>query len=381
MLGKQLISGVIYRAVCRMDDRCGNINDRANMIKPNIMDGYTPFVAVFSIFLSACASTTAHYAPIREGTESFTNPILSSGPDPWITQEGGTYYYTHTLGNRIGLWRTRDITDLKRAEYRTIWTPPAHGSNAHSIWAPELHRLNNKWYLYYSATASDFDDDAHRGVFVLENESTDPFHGKWVDRGRVNTARAGIDGTVFEHRGALYFAYSPYLGAISGIALARLSNPWTIMGKEVVIAEADQPFENQGGRRIMEGPEFLAGPQGQVFLTYSAGACWSDNYALGLLRAEGPNLLSRTAWTKSPTPVLSSANGVFATGHNGFFRSPDGREQWIVFHGNPNANLGCTARRAPYLSRVRWTASGEPMIESPSAPDKRIAKPSGMTQR
>ncbi|GGB20768.1 glycosyl hydrolase family 43 [Sphingomonas metalli] len=340
-----------------------------------------PLVAGFSSALAACAA--ADRPAMRSQTEgaTFINPILSSGPDPWVTQVGGVYYYTHTLGDRIGLWRTRDVTDLGHAEYRTIWTPPAQGPNAHAIWAPELHRLNGKWYLYYSATASGFDDDAHRGVFVLENESTDPLQGEWIDRGRVNTARAGIDGTVFEHLGTLYFAYSPYLGAVSGIALARLSDPWTIAGEEVVIGRADRPFENQGGRQIMEGPEFLAGPRGQVFLTYSAGACWSDNYALGLLRAEGSNLLSPTAWTKSPAPVLSSANGVFATGHNGFFRSPDGREQWIVFHGNPAANMGCTARRAPYLSRVRWTASGEPRIDRPSAPGIPVPKPGGTTRR
>ncbi|WP_240313550.1 glycoside hydrolase family 43 protein [Sphingomonas carotinifaciens] len=362
-----------------MNDRRRSTDERADTTNMYSLYKYAPLAA--AIALGACAAAGSHSALDQKGAATFTNPLLPSGPDPWVTQEGGVYYYTHTLGDRIGLWRTRDVTDLEHAEYRTVWTPPAQGPNAHSIWAPELHRINKKWYLYYSATASGFKDDAHRGVFVLENASIDPFQGGWVDRGRVNTAWAGIDGTVFEHRGTLYFAYSPYLDAISGIALARLSDPWTIAGDEVVVAKADQPFENQGGRQIMEGPEFLAGPRGQVFLTYSAGACWSDNYALGLLRADGSNLLSPTAWTKSPIPVLASGNGVFATGHNGFFRSPDGREQWIVFHGNPAANMGCTARRAPYLSRVRWTASGEPKIDPPSSPDTRIAKPGGMTER
>ena len=328
--------------------------------------------------LALAGCSTAEFRPDAAMTDagSFTNPLLPSGPDPWVTQQDGVYYYTHTLGDRIALWRTRDVTRLAEAEQRTVWTPPASGPNAHSIWAPELHRIQGKWYLYYSATASGYTDDAHRGVFVLENDSADPFAGKWIDRGQVKTARTGIDGTVFTYGGALYFAYSPYVGAVSGIALSRMADPWTLAGEEVVIATADRPFEDQGGRQIMEGPEFLQGPDGTVFLTYSAGACWADNYALGLLRADGRDLLRRESWTKAPVPVLSSANGVFATGHNGFFRSPDDREQWIVFHGNPGPGMGCTQKRAPYLSRVRWS-EGTPRIDPPSAAGVRMAKPSG----
>lgn len=308
---------------------------------------------------------------------TFTNPVLPSGPDPWVVAHEGTYYYTHTLGNRIALWRTYDLADLKQVEPRTVWTPPKTGANAHSIWAPELHRIAGKWYIYYSATAAGFSDDAHRGVFVLENASDDPMTGTWVDRGRVNTARPGIDGTIFEDRGILYFAYSPYVGEVSGIAIARLSNPWTIAGSEALISQPDQPWENRGGRRIMEGPEFLKGPSGRIFLTYSAGACWSDHYALGLLSARGGDLLSPTTWSKSAKPVLRSANGVFATGHNGFFRSPDGREQWIIYHANSAAGMGCTSKRAPHLGRVKWDASGAPRFPLPKSPSSRIAKPSG----
>jgi GH43 family beta-xylosidase len=206
--------------------------------------------------------------------DTFTNPLLPSGPDPWVTQQDGVYYYTNTLGNRIALWRTTDITDLVHAEKRTVWTPPATGPNARSIWAPELHRLNGRWY-------------------------------------------------------------------------------------------------------ILEGPEFLEGPDGRVFMTYSAGACWSDNYALGLMEAKrGGDLLSPKSWTKSPVPVLSSANGVYATGHNGFFRSPDGHEQWIIYHANPAAGMGCTSKRAPYISKVSWN-DGAPVFAPPAPAGTRLRKPAG----
>ena len=138
-------------------------------------------------------------------------------------REGDTYYYTHTMGDRIDLWKTRDITDLANAEHRTVWRPTPGTPNDKSIWAPELHRIDGTWYIYYSAVDSAHDDDDHRGVYVLENASDDPLEGEWIDRGRVNTAHPGIDGTVFAHGGKRYFAYSPYVGPDSDLAIAEMA--------------------------------------------------------------------------------------------------------------------------------------------------------------
>lgn len=311
---------------------------------------------------------------------TFTNPLLSSGPDPWVTRSGEVFYYMHTLGDRLAIWRTRDITRLVEAESKTIWTPPAVGPNAISIWAPELHRIDGKWYVYYTAAASGHDDDAHRGVFVLENSSADPLQGEWIDHGRVNTVHPGIDGTIFVHRGNRYFVYSPYVGPDSVLAIARMSNPWTLVGGEVIIARPDLPWERQGGRQILEGPEFLSGPKGDLFLTYSASACWSDDYALGLLHAPpGSDPMNAASWTKSSRPVMAKApeNNVYATGHNGFFTSPDGRENWIIYHANTGADQKCTPKRSPRIQSFSWTSDGRPVFPVPAAAGATLRVPGG----
>lgn len=321
--------------------------------------------------LAGCAASTSRVS-------TYTNPLLPSGPDPWIAQVDGIYYYTHTMGDRIVLWRTANIANLAQAQSVVVWTPPKTGPNAHSIWAPELHRLDGKWFLYYSATASGFKDDAHRAVFVLENDSADPMNGHWIDRGRVNTAHAGIDGTVFSHGGKRYFVYSPYIGADSALAIAPMENPWTLAGVERVIARPDLPWERQGGRQIVEGPEFLPGRNGDLFLTYSASACWSDDYSLGLLHAPpGADPLDPAAWSKSAQPVLKSANGVYATGHNGFFVSPDGKENWIIYHANRGPGMKCTSKRAPHIQRFAWTEDGWPQFGEPVAAGTALPVPSG----
>lgn len=313
-----------------------------------------------------------------QAAELFTKPLLPSGPDPWVTREGEYYFYMHTLGDRLAIWKTRDITDLRHAEHKTIWMPPASGPNAQSIWAPELHRIDGKWYVYYTAAASGHDDDAHRAVFVLENASEDPLDGEWLDRGRINTRYPGIDGTTFSHKGRRYFIYSPYVGPDSVLAISRMSDPVTLTGSEVILARPEEPWERLGGRQILEGPEFLLGPKDDLFLVYSASACWSDDYALGMLRAPaGSDPLDATVWSKSRTPVFTKSpeNGVFAPGHNGFFTSPDGKEHWIIFHANPGPDMKCTPRRAPRIQPFHFDSDGAPVFGKPVSSEQQLQKP------
>ncbi|WP_184084179.1 glycoside hydrolase family 43 protein [Sphingomonas xinjiangensis] len=312
-----------------------------------------------------------------DAPRQFSNPLLDSGADPWIVRDGDIYYYMHTLGDRLAIRATRDLTRLKDAQEAVVWRPAAKGPNARSIWAPELHRIDGKWYLYYTAADADHDDDAHRGIFVLENANADPRQGQWTDRGRLKTAHTGIDGTTFTDRGKRYFVYSPYVGSDSPLAIVAMSNPWTLQGPETIIARPDQPWERQGGRQILEGPEFLQGPKGDLFLSYSGSACWSDDYAIGLLHARpGSDPLDAAAWTKAPQPVIakSPAAGVYAPGHNGFFTTPGG-EQWIVYHANPGPDMKCTAKRSPRIQRVTFARNGHPVFAAPAGSATPLAAP------
>jgi GH43 family beta-xylosidase len=296
--------------------------------------------------------------------ETFTNPLLPSGPDPWVAQRDGFYYYTDTLGDRIALWKTRDLGRLADAPVTVVWRAPAGG----------------KWYLYYTAADKAHDDDAHRHLYVLENASPDPTQGRWVSRGMLKTGYNGIDGTVFQSRGKLYFVYSAYVGDHSDLVIAPMTNPWTLGQPQVDIARPTYAWEMQGGRKILEGPEFLEGPTGKLFLSYSASACWSDHYALGLLSAApDADPLDPASWRKSPQPVFaqSPANGVYAPGHNGFFKSPDGRQTWIIYHANGGPGWKCGPRRAPRMQQMHWRADGTPDFGVPVKAGVPLAVPSG----
>lgn len=316
------------------------------------------------------------------GQDTFMNPLLSSGADPWITYKGGYFYYTHTVGDKINLWKTQDLHKLKDILPVTVWTPQATGPNSKAIWAPELHFLDGKWYLYYTATDVNNDGDASRYVFVLENSSPDPLTGNWIDKGKMNTHHSGLDGSVFEHQGKRYFMYSAYVGPQSVLVISPLKNPWTLAEQQVVIATPDRPWEKFGGRQILEGPQFLTKNGRKVFIVYSASACWADEYALGMLTADGASdLLQPSSWVKSEQPVFkqSPENDVYAPGHNSFFKSPDGKEDWILYHANSGAGLGCDHRRSPRMQRFSWKKDGTPDFGIPVKAGVELQAPSTAT--
>jgi GH43 family beta-xylosidase len=215
----------------------------------------------------------------------------------------------------------------------------------------------------------------------LENENPDPMAGDWLEKGPVNTELAGLDGTVLEHGGKLYFMYAGY-GHFpeygSAIYAALMVNPWTLSGPEVLLTKPEYEWEKQGGMAINEGPCFLI-RYGKIFLVYSASTTWSDDYALGMLIAEeNSDLLNPESWTKSERPVFkkSPENSVFAPGHNSFTRSPDGRDDWIVYHAIPISEGGME-KRQPHIQKFGWTVNGLPDFGIPLGSNTEYPVPSG----
>ena len=320
-------------------------------------------------------------------SDTFLNPLLPSGPDPWVIYRDGYYYYMNTMNDNVTIWKTRDITDLKDAERKVVWRPPPEGPYSHELWAPELHFLNGKWYLYVTADAGK--NETHR-IWVLENASPDPLMGEWVMKGKLadRKDRWAIDPSVFENRGKLYAIWSGWEGVESGnqnIYIAELKNPWTMEGKRVRISKPSFRWEQFGDPLdpnridINEGPEILK-HEDKIFLIYSGNGCSTDHYLLGMLTASvTSNLLRASSWKKAPHPVFESSPEAhaFGTGHNTFFKSPDGTEDWILYHANPEPNQGCGALRSPRAQPFTWRPDGTPDFGRPLPLNKPIRKPSG----
>ncbi len=330
------------------------------------------------------------------GHETFTNPLLSTGPDPWAIYKDGFYFYMNTTGTNLTLWKTRSIADLNSAEKKVVWTPSEGEPYSHEIWAPEIHFLEGKWYIYFAADAQN--NRTHR-VWVVENSSPDPMQGEWTLKGKVAAPsdKWAIDASVFEDQGKLYLIWSGWEGDVNGtqsIYIARMENPWTVEGKRTRLSTPEYPWEKVGDvdQKIQpgdpphidvnEGPEALQHDD-KIFLIYSASACWTDYYSLGMLSAtSGSDLLDAASWKKSPEPVFqqSPKDGVYAPGHNSFFKSPDGTQDWILYHANSKPGQGCGKHRSPRAQPFTWNADGTPDFGTPVAPGTPIQRPSGEMQ-
>jgi hypothetical protein len=92
-------------------------------------------------YLSAATHASSAAPP---SAPAVVNPLLPTGPDPWVIVKDGIYYYMNTTGSNLTIWKTRHLGALASAEKKVVWTPPSSGPCSHEIWAPELHFLNGK---------------------------------------------------------------------------------------------------------------------------------------------------------------------------------------------------------------------------------------------
>ena len=346
-------------------------------------------VFLLSVAISACScgkGTSKSTGPGGGGVTAdttFKNPLLPSGPDPWVLQNDTTYYYMNTLGNRLAIWATGKMSALGRVQPVTVWTPPAAGPYSKDVWAPELHYFDGKWYLYFAA--DDGNNNNHH-IYALENDGANPLSAAWVFKGEVTDSsnRWAIDASAFDYNGKRYLIWSGWQDTVNveqDIYIAQLSDPVTVTGHRVLISAPTLPWERQGAPpAVNEGPEALINPAGQLFLTYSASGCWTDGYCLGLLTLRpGGDPLNAADWTKSANPVFGTAgtSGAFAPGHNGFFTSRDGKQSWLIYHANSSALQGCGNARNPRMQGFGWNADGTPNFGVPAKIDSMMKVPGG----
>jgi GH43 family beta-xylosidase len=316
------------------------------------------------------------------GTQTFTNPLKARGPDPWLQYYDGYYYLaTTTWNNTITMRRSRTLGGLASAADTLLFTL-TRPNGAGTMWAPEFHLLDGpsgrRWYFYYTAGREPFDLGTQR-IHVLESAGLDPmgpytFKADMLDPTADNTWE--LDPGILQLNGNLYLLGTFYNGS-QPMFIRPLSNPWTASGTRRILTSPTLSWETVGGA-VAEGGEVLQ-RNGRTFIVYSASHCSTPDYKLGMLEYVSGDPLNSASWRKFPNPVFqrSNANGVYGPGHNGFFKSPDGTEDWIVYHANSSASAGCDINRSTRAQKFTWNADGTPNFGTPVALGTQLAVPSG----
>ncbi len=312
---------------------------------------------------------------MSEQKTKFDNTWILQRADPYVYKHAdGSYYFTASVPSydRIILRKADTLADLANAEEVTVWTKHESGIMSYHIWAPELHYLQGKWYIYFSA--GEKENIWAIRPYVLECQDQDPLAGEWIEKGKMQRAdhdefsfeTFSLDATVFENQGKLYFVWAEKVGVgrmISNLYIAEMESPTKLKTTQVLLTTPDYDWERVDFW-VNEGPAILK-KHGKIFLTYSAsatGAC----YCVGMLMAEEKSdLLDPMSWHKERHPVLKTdyEKGIFGPGHNSFTFDEEGKEV-MVYHARPYERIVgdplYDPNRHAMLMLVEWNDQKKP---------------------
>ena len=307
--------------------------------------------------------------------EMYNEVWIQKRADPYVYKHtDGTYYFTASLPDYdgIALRKADKLFDLKDAPEKIIWKKHDKGIMSFHVWAPELHFIFGKWYIYFAA--GDVDDIWAIRPYVLECLGDDPFNDEWIEKGMMQCSdedpfsfRAfSLDGTVLENHGEYYFIWAEKVGVgkqISNLYIAKMESATKLSTVQVLLTTPDYDWERVGFW-VNEGPAFIK-HDGKIYMTYSASET-GVAYCIGMLSAdENDDLLDPKSWTKRRMPVLKTSEElkIYGPGHNSFTVNDEG-EPVMIYHarteaeivGNPLYN----PNRHAMVMKVKWNESGEP---------------------
>ncbi|MBN2165001.1 MAG: glycoside hydrolase family 43 protein [Marinilabiliaceae bacterium] len=300
----------------------------------------------------------------------FSNPIAYQRADPWVHKaDDGTYYLIATAPeyDRIEIKKSKTINGLKQTEPVVVWRKHKTGVMGHHIWAPELHKIDGKWYIYFAA--GEAEKVWNIRMWVLSNTSEDPTQGEWKEEGQIKTKKESfsLDATTFENKGERYLIWAQNVWSTNhgtGLVMSKMKNPTTLEGPELLLTEPEYDWEKVG-YNVNEGPAVIK-HKGKIFVTYSASAT-DFNYCIGLLWAdENSNLMDKESWHKSDKPVFFTNEELkrFGPGHNSFTKSENGKMDIMIYHARDYKEIKGNPLRDPNRHTrakvIYWTKDGFP---------------------
>jgi len=310
-------------------------------------------------------------------TTGKNTPIVAQRADPFIYKHTDDYYYfTGSVPSYdvIELRRAKTINELQNAETFSVWYKHKTGPMSQHIWAPEIHYLDGKWYIYFAA--SEVDDIWKLRPYVLECKGQDPLKDEWMELGQMQAAEGdgktfidfSLDGTVFETNGKRYFCWAEKTGgqfAASNLYLAEMESPIKLKTAQFMLTTPDYDWERIDFW-VNEGPAAIIN-KGKVYITFSAsatGAC----YCMGMMEAdENSDLLDRNSWKKSRYPVLKTdyEKGIYGPGHNSFTVAEDGTSLSIYHARDYEEIIGdplYDSNRHARVMEVKFDEVGKPIF-------------------
>lgn len=317
--------------------------------------------------------------------------FIADRADPFIMKASdGYYYFTASYPmyggadaegyDRVILRRAKTLEGLADAEEKVIWDEKESNTAFRFIWAPEIHEIDGKFYVYFAASGQSdnvWDINCH----VIACDGTDPYNDTWTDKGKfqklsddyMSFTGFSLDMTYFTAGGTHYVAWAQKVGE-SNVYLATVDEkePWKLTSKPMLLTKPEYYWERIS-IPVNEGPAVMV-ENGTVYLAFSASATGPE-YCIGLMSAkEDADLLDINSWTKHSKPLLTSFDliGEYGPGHNSFVKDENG--DWVfVYHsrsetcykgecGYGHEDPLYDPCRSAHIRKVKWSEDGMPIL-------------------
>lgn len=307
----------------------------------------------------------------------YNEPWILQRADPFVVRHtDGTYYFTASVPayDGICLRKASSLAGLKTADEVEIWHKHESGPMSIHIWAPEMHYINGKWYIYFSG--GDKDDIWKIRPYVLECQGQNPLEDEWKELGKMKRADRdefsfeafSLDATVFENLGKWYYVWAEKVGVgkqISNLYIAEMERPDKLKTVQVLLTTPDYEWE-RGAFWVNEGPAVIK-KKDKIFLTFSASDT-GPSYCVGMLTTtKDADLLDPQSWTKSRYPVVKTCKekNIYGPGHNSFTVDEDGNDI-MVYHARTESKIIgdplYNPNRHTQLMKINWNKDCSPVF-------------------
>lgn len=263
--------------------------------------------------------------------------------DPYIILYDGYYYHCYDGKDGVYVARSKELEKISEGPCRKVYDYLTEG-NLKAWFAPELHYLDGKWYIY---GAPEDQAGSHR-MAALVCETENPMDA-YCYAGFVEGIDQEwcIDGTILEYEKERYFIWT----TCGEIFIGRMSDPLHVCGTHTGITVPEYDWEQQMNP-VVEGPAVLK-HKDKIYLIYSASDSKCDDYCLGCMIFQGGNPLDKKNWMKYPKPLLTKRTGMYGPGHCSF--TSVGADEYVIFHANEVSGSGWHGRSA-WMQKIEWDA-------------------------
>lgn len=339
-------------------------------------------IAPFLAALALAGCTT----PAAESVGSYQNPVLDRDfPDPAVIRAGDGAYYAYATqgGDPIRNIQVARSTDL------VTWRPvgdalpvkPAWASRTQDFWAPDVHRVGDRYYLYYSAKPDAALSDETRGLCLAVATSERP-EGPFTDKGEPLQCGPGfvnIDPFAFDDpsTGKRLLYWGSGFGPIKVQELAEDRMSFATGSKPVDLLHVTKTEDAAEYQRLVEGAWVIL-RNGWYYLFYSGDNCCGPKAHYATMVARSRSATGPFEVRPRPIYLVVEANERWnAPGHNSVVRDVGGTD-WFVYHAvdrrqprsKPTDDIN--TRRVMLVDRLVWR-NGWPEVagKSPSSAPQR----------